>query len=460
MKKPFKNPYSFPPLSEKQWKQKIQYELQGEDYNEKMVWESPEGIKVKPFYHLDSRTQNLPDAKEKRLNWNIAANIYWKDSAPSSISKKQKHGVNSFILHLEEGELSIDELLASDTNLFLQGSLTSFETLLKDASKFKRNTSSFSILLDPISQLVQTGNWFENQDKDIAKTIRLATAFKEIGIKNTIRIDATIYQNAGANIVQELAYTTAHAFEYLQQIDPKLVEFPIFKIAIGGNYFFEIAKLRAIRILWALIAKEYKLSADCHIIAQPSRRNKTLYGHHNNMVRTSLEHLAAINGGANTICPQPYDFLFRSKNDYSEDLAINQLLMLQHESYLNEVSPPANGTYYLESLTEQLSQKALQLFKQIEAGGGLIKQLVTGTLQRKIKESVQKQQRLFDQKEHILVGSNEFMDTTELMFDKMKINPFRNSNPRKTLVEPLLPIRLAEKWELSKLKQEGWKPSF
>lgn len=450
----------FASISEKQWKQKIQYELQGEDYNEKMVWESPEGIKVKPFYHPDSCTHNLPDAKEKTLDWNIAASIYWKDNAPPHTSIKQKHGIDSFILHLEEGELSIDDILESDTNLFLQGSPTSFEILLKNASKFNGNPSFFSILLDPISQLVKTGNWFENQNKDIAQTEQLATRFKDLGIKNTILIDATIYQNAGANIVQELAYATAHAFEYLQHLDPKLVEFPVFKIAIGGNYFFEIAKLRAIRILWALIAKEYSLSADCHIIAQPSRRNKTLYGHHNNMVRTSLEHMAAINGGADTICPQPYDFLFRRKNDYSQGLAIKQLLMLQHESYLNQVCPPANGTYYLENLTEQLSQKALQLFKQIEAGGGLIKQLVTGTLQRKIKESAQRQQHLFDQKELILVGSNEFTDTKELMFDKMEINPFRNSNPRKTLIEPLLPTRLAEKSELSKLKQEGWKPSF
>lgn len=450
----------FARISEKQWKQKIQYELQGEDYNEKMVWESPEGIKVKPFYHLDSCTHNLPDAKEKILNWNIATNIYLKNSTSSSISKKQKQGIDSFILHLEEGELSIDEILESETNLFFQGPPTSYEILLKDASMFKSTPSLFSVLLDPISQLINTGNWFENQHKDIVQTEKIATTFKELGFKNTILIDATIYQNAGANIVQELAYTTAHAFEYLQQLNPKLVEFPVFKLAIGGNYFFEIAKLRAIRILWSLIAKEYSLSADCHIIALPSRRNKTLYGQHNNMVRTSLEHMAAISGGANTISPQPYDFLFRRKNDYSEGLAINQLLILKHESYLNKVSPPSNGTYYLESLTEQLSQMALQLFKQIEAGGGLIKQLVTGTLQRKIKESAQKQQRLFDQKELILVGSNKFLDTSELMSDKMEINPFRNSNPRKTLTEPLLPTRLAEKWEFSKLKQEGWKPSF
>ena len=86
--------------------------------------------------------------------------------------------------------------------------------------------------------------------------------------------------------------------------------------------------------------------------------------------------------------------------------------------------------------------------------------MVTGTLQRKLKESAQKQQRLFDKKEHILVGSNEFMDSRELMFDKMEINPFRNPNPRKTLIEPLPPLRLAEKWELAQLKQEGWKPTI
>ena len=340
MKKPFTHPSSFPPLPEKQWKQKIQYELQGEDYNKKMVWESLEGIKVKPFYHPDSSSQNQAYSNPKKLDWNIAVNIYGKNNALLNISKKQKHGVNSFILHLKEGEISLEEILENDTNFFLQGSLTSIEFLLNATSIFNSKPSSFSILLDPISQLVQTGNWFENQHKDIAQTEKLATKFKELSFKNTILIDATTYQNAGANIVQELAYSTAHAFEYLQHLDPKLVEFPVFKVAIGGNYFFEIAKLRAIRILWALIAKEYNLSADCHIIAQPSRRNKTLYSHHNNMVRTSLEHMAAINGGANTICPQPYDFLFRRKNDYSDGLAINQLLMLQHESYLNEVPPP------------------------------------------------------------------------------------------------------------------------
>src|SRR5690606_2264994 len=139
--------------------------------------------------------------------------------------------------------------------------------------------------------------------------------------------------NAGANCVQQLAYTLAHANEYLnrfsvEEIPPLKNSLMTVKMAVGGNYFFEIAKLRALRILWAMLAPEYHLPTELHILAVPSKRNKTLYDYNVNMLRTTTECMSAVLGGANAIGNLPYDVLYHKSNEFGERIARNQLLVL------------------------------------------------------------------------------------------------------------------------------------
>ncbi len=123
------------------------------------------------------------------------------------------------------------------------------------------------------------------------------------------------------------------------------------------------------------------------------------------MLRTTTECMSAILGGADAVSNLAYDALYHKDNEFGDRFSRNQLLVLKHESYFDKVANPADGSYYIENLTQQLSEKALALFKDIEVNGGFITQLIEGTIQRKIQESASKEQELFDSGKEILLGN-------------------------------------------------------
>ena len=227
-----------------------------------------------------------------------------------------------------------------------------------------------------------------------------------------------------------------------------------FNLATGPNYFFEIAKIRALRKLYATLAKEYNLNETCHIIATPTKRNKTLYDYNVNLLRSTTECMSAILGGADTVCNMPYDALYHKSNEFGERISRNQLLILKHESYFDAVSNPSDGTYYIENLTDELAEKALQLFKEIEKGGGFLQQLKEGTIQKKIKESAEKEQQLFDSCELKLLGTNYHPNKIDRMKDDLELFPFVKHNPVKPLIVPIIGRRIAEKVEQERISNE------
>lgn len=232
------------------------------------------------------------------------------------------------------------------------------------------------------------------------------------------------------------------------------MEEPVFLISTGSEYFFEIAKIRALRHLWELLAQAYGFSGKCKIIASPTLRNKTLYDYNTNMLRTTTESMAGILGGADLICNLPYDALYHNENDFAARIARNQLLLLRHESYFSSVSNPADGSYYIESLTDQLGQKALELFKTIEKGGGFLSQLQAHTIQKKIIESAEKEQKAFDKGDRILVGTNKYPNTEDRMQEILEKNPFRTMRKVQTRIAPILAKRLSESNERKRLEDE------
>jgi methylmalonyl-CoA mutase len=228
----------------------------------------------------------------------------------------------------------------------------------------------------------------------------------------------------------------------------------VLEIAVGTNYFFEIAKLRAIRLLFNLIVKEYNQNWNCHLVVTPTKRNKTLYDYNVNMLRTTTECMSAILGGADTIANLPYDALYHKDNEFGDRIARNQLLILKNESYFDKVNNPSDGSYYIESLTQQLADKALVLFKDIEANGGFLKQLNEGIIKRKIQESADKEQDLFDSGKEILLGTNKHANKDDRMKHDLELYPFVKIKPRKTLITPIIEKRLAEKIEQERLEKE------
>jgi methylmalonyl-CoA mutase len=445
----------FEPVSSKQWKQQIQYELKGADYNDTLVWESPEGIKVKPFYHGDESEIKL-ESTAKNKTFSILQNIFVHDLKKSNerALNTLNRGAESIRFTIENESIVIEELMQNlplgNIQYFFYLPFLSIDFVNKIIDFATKNNANISLQIDPIGQLAKEGNWFENLDKDFDKLNNIAS-------KSTIpflNINSGIYQNAGANMVQQLAYTLAHANDYFNRI-PNLNQPITIEVAVGTNYFFEMAKLRALRLLFNTLAKEYNLNFDCHIIVTPTKRNKTLYDYNVNMLRTTTECMSAILGGADSIANLPYDALYHKDNEFGDRIARNQLLVLKHESYFDKVNNAADGAYYIESLTEQLAEKALLLFKDIEANGGLITQLIEGNIQKKISESAAKEQELFDSGKEVLLGTNKYPNKNDKMKDDLELYPFVKQNPRKTLITPIIEKRVAEKLEQERLSQEA-----
>ncbi|MGB1308289.1 MAG: methylmalonyl-CoA mutase subunit beta [Oceanihabitans sp.] len=441
----------FNTISSKQWKQKIQADLKGADYNDTLISETNEGIAIKPFYHADEFEEQHFKINTPK-SWSICQSIYVFDV---NLSNKKaidalKNGAESILFIIPNSSISVTELLQ---NIDLETAIFYFQLQFLDAT-YVKTIKSFAakaeILTDIIGNLAKTGNWFTNLKEDHIQQDSI------VKITNSLSINVSLYQNAGATIVQQLAYAIAQLNEYLNHLEntnSKTLQLN-FKVSVGTNYFFEIAKLRALRLLCNTLVLEYNINANCHIIATPSKRNKTIYDYNTNMLRTTTECMSAILGGADSICNLPYDSIYHKDNNFGERIARNQLLVLKHESYLDMVENAAEGTYYIEKLTRQLAEKALAIFKDIEANNGFLNQLKEGTIQRKIKESTSKEQEQFNAGEITLLGTNKHPNKNDKMKDELEIYPFVKTNIRKTIIEPIIEKRLGETLEQERLKNE------
>jgi methylmalonyl-CoA mutase len=450
----------FESVSSKAWKQKIQVDLKGADYNDTLIWKTYDGIDVKPFYHAD-QFEDFPDISNTQVTqWKVCETINVTDckAANAKAHDVLKRGAESIHFSLNTATVDIDQLLKDiDTNLTpIDLSYNTFsQKELDDLLNLdKASFSKMYVHFDCIGHLGKTGNWFSNLKSD--------HQYLEALVKHTnqLSVDLSHYQNAGATNVQQLAYALAHVNEYLNHLDQTLSSDKkrsltvTFKVSVGSNYFFEIAKLRALRQLWASLAAAYSFNTQCRIISTPSKRNKTIYDYNVNMLRTTTECMSAILGGSDVISNLAYDAIYHKDNEFGSRIARNQLLVLKHESYFDKVNNPADGTYYIETLTEQLAEKALELFKNIESGGGFLHQLKEGIIQRKIKESAAVEQADFDAGKLVLLGTNKHPNSEDRMKNDLEISPFLETEARKTLIEPIIEKRLSEQLEMNRLNDE------
>ena len=450
---------NFREVSAKEWKHKIQYDLKGKEYNDEVVWDSPEGIKVKPFYHADDFLEQNNVINAESRTWKIGQVIYAGNAimANEAALKKLKKGAEAIRFVIPSDKIKVNTLLndidLNNVQVYLEMQFLSkdyISNILEDVTV----TNNIRFQIDPIGHLSRTGNWYQSLSSDLE-------VFNElIQLKSSkfVSVDLALYENAGANMVQQLAYALSHANEYLNQFHEnrsieKLKEIE-FKVAVGGNYFFEIAKIRALRKLWELLAGEYQVMPNCHITAMPSKRNKTIYDYNLNMIRTTTECMSAVLGSADVVFNLPYDSVYKKDNDFAERIALNQLVLLKEEGFFDKVENPAEGSYYIETITNQLAEKALVLFKSIEKDGGFLCQLKNHSIQNRIVESAKKQQESFSAKKTVLVGTNAFQSKEDVMDGELEIYPFLKRNPRKTLITPIIETRLAEELEKNRLGHE------
>ncbi len=442
----------FEEISPSAWKQKIQVDLKGADYNDTLLYTTNEGITIKPFYTKEDRT-NLKVSATQKTSYNICQTILILDEkeANSLAIDALKRGANSiqFIANKKFDYKTVLNQINFNENIvyfkinFLDASF------IKEVDTFINHKNKF-FQTDILGNLAESGNWHVSLKEDTQKINEIINS-----VDNSISISGDLYENAGANIVQQLAYMLAHATEYINIFGDKISNKLHFEISVGTNYFHEIAKLRAFKLLWKSLLNHFKLEGkEVHIFAKPTLRNKTIYDYNVNMLRTTSECMSAILGGATTISNVSYDEIFDVKNEFGERISRNQLLILKEESGFEQANDFANGSYYIDTLTEQMAQKALAIFKQIEKGGGFLKQLREGIIQRKLKESATKEETQFLNNELILLGTNLQPNKDNLMYDKLVLDPFLKQRNIKTLFPPINRKRLSEKLEQQRLKEE------
>ena len=447
----------FSPITEKAWKQKIQVDLKGADYNETLIWESPEGINVKPFYTSEDLGLETSLQKLKPVKWRIGQLLLagGKSYNAEDFEEILKEGVEALVIRVDDPaslkELLLEENALAQQKIYLETINIDPEEVINWLSSREVESEQLIVLTDIIGHLAGSGNWFKGMEEDFKS---LKSLLGSEATSKVVAVDISCYQNAGANRVQQLAYGLAHAKEYLDKCDADGLSHISFKLSVDSNYFFEIAKLKALRILWQKLLDQEDKDIGIDILAHPSLRNKSIYDYNVNMLRTATECMSAILGGADTIFNLPYDYVYHESNEFAERIARNQLLILKNESYFQHVDNVASGSYYIESLVEEMVNKSWELFEQIQAGGGFLNQLKQHKIQQKIKASSQKQQDAFDKGEEVLVGSNKYPNESDRMTDQLQKDPFLKKRIQKTLIEPIMEKRLAESLEQNRLDHE------
>jgi methylmalonyl-CoA mutase len=476
---------SFPAVTDEAWRDQITKDLKGADYNKKLVWRAYETIAVKPYYRLSDLPEScksdpavpgqfpyLRSTKTRNNDWQVREDIYSSDpkAAAHAARAAVAGGAASvgFITRYEKDHIkytaidSAEAMLTLIEGLDLEATAINFDAELQGPAVLDLFTEALqkkgilgqtvkgALDYDPISALCKYG--FTMGDKKVisrrvAETVQRAKA--AVPGFTPLTVQSSYFHDAGASAVEELAFTLSSAVEYLNLMTDAGIALDTaisslsFKFSIGSNYFFEIAKLRAARKLYAkLIAAFGPLDQSLTAIrmtAQTGRWNKTLFDPHTNMLRTTTEAMAAALGGCDEIAVLPYDFLYAEPSDFSYRIARNTQLMLKHESGFDKVIDAAGGSYYLETLTEELLNKAYDLFMQCEEQGGFIAAFERGFIKDKI-EAVRAQKLKNTQlRREVFLGTNQFPIVGERFHDQRNLLKVQASDPQSSFIKKLYP---------------------
>jgi methylmalonyl-CoA mutase len=377
-----------------EWKNKLIDDLGLEKYNT-LFSKSIEDVVISPFYTENNQPLNLliPD------QWNILGEVKEMKfiEACNEINGFLKNDINHITLNNSpklDTKKIIEKFNNSDVSFFIK---TDFAN---DLDKFKNN--SHLIIFE---QRLENDKILELQDIDNKN-------FK-------ININSASVRNKGANIIQEIAFILSLANEYLNRYGSKIAKHISFELTQASNYFFEISKIQVLRILWSIITNEHGQQIDDTIITSiPSLRNKTIKNYNNNIIRSTSECISGILGGCNFIKSIPYDSLFNEKNEFSQRIMNNQLLILKNETHLDKVSNAIEGCYYINDLIRNISEKSLFLFKKIEKNGGYLESHKNGFIKEQIEQSNRLENSFYDLNKNILVGFNKYIDDSKIISEE------------------------------------------
>jgi len=445
----------FPPVSTTEWEEKIHKDLKGGDYEKRLVWDTQEGFRVKPYYrkedlaeieYLDSTPGSFPFVRGLNSggnDWIVRQDIHTKDAgeanriAVDAINRGARSvGFNTKeLLAKDQTGLMLDGIDPEVTEIHLFGSrsypltVSLFMNEL-DQRKVNKELVRGSLNFDPLGYLLAHGDFYISEENGFEEAVYLLSQLKnELPGFHVITVNGHRFQDAGSTLVQELAFSLAAGNEYLarltaarfspDEIAPRIT----FSFALGPGYFMEIAKLRAARLLWSGIVEQYKPenpdSCAMHIHCVTARWNKTIYDPYVNMLRTTTEGMSGALGNASSISILPFDIPYEEPTGFAERIALNQQLIFKEESHLDKVADPAAGSYFIENMTNSMAIHAWNLFKEVEEKGGIIECIKTGFIQDAIAASRNRKEKEVTQKKILVLGTNQYPNTTETMQDKV-----------------------------------------
>lgn len=446
----------FPPVSTQEWMDKIQVDLKGADYEKKLVWKTNEGFKVKPFYRQEDleglkTTDGLPGQypylrgiKKDDNTWFIRQDIRVDDPAEANAKALDilNKGIDSLGFHVPAKALDADFIRTLLKDICCECIELNFTTCQRHTLQLAELLVAYfkekgydpekiqgSVNFDPISKKLQKGKDLSGIVAKGAELVKVLAPFPKL---RCIAVNSLKLNNAGAYIYQELGYALAWGNYYLNALVEAGIPVDLaarkikFNFGISSNYFMEIAKFRAARMLWADIVKAYGPTEECACKmvahAETSTFNLTLFDAHVNLLRTQTEAMSAAIAGVNSITVTPFDKVYETPNEFSERIARNQQLLLKEEAHLNRIVDAAGGSYYIENLTVAIAQQAWNLFLETEDAGGMLAAIQQGTVQDTVNASNKARHEAVSKRKEILLGTNQYPNFSERAEGKMPVS--------------------------------------
>lgn len=493
----------FPKISTKEWKDKIVTDLKGADYEKKLVWRTPEGFNVQPFYRQEdlkglkttvSAPGQFPYVRGTRENneWAIRQNICACENARKANKKALEvlnKGITSLGFCLDADKLNYHFIKVLLNGIDARAIAINFNICPCKAPELANILVRYygrcgydfkavygSINVDPMKQMLLKGKNLSREEV-AERLVATVNAAKTLVNYRVVGVNSIILNNSGAYCAQELAYALAWGAEYMTMMTEAGVPNYLaardirFNMGIGGNYFMEIAKFRAARLLWAKIVEAYKApifttalknAAKMNVSATTSRFNMTVFDAYVNLLRSQTETMSAALAGVDEIVVTPFDVTYEQPTDFAERIARNQQLLLKEEAHFDKVVDPAAGSYYLENLTASIAAEAWKQFLAIQEEGGLFEMIKAGKVQDAVAANLKTRLADVAKRKEVLLGSNQFPNFNEKAAKKIKANQCCAGKaccnaPAANEIKTLPVARAAEEFETLRLETEGAK---
>ena len=448
--------------TKQEWLDKIGVDLKGADFQKRLVWKTPEGFSVQPFYQRDdveklSTPYAMPGEfpfvrgnKKDDNTWYIRQEIKADDAKAANAKALDilNKGIDSLSFDIPGDSVSPEfiETLLKDIycdcvelnfNTCKRHSVELAEILVAYFEKkgYDKEKIVGSIDWDPMDKILNGKPIDHILNVMSTYAVPLVNTLKDYPNFRCITVNAITLNNKGAYCMQELGYALAWGNEYMQQltdagIDATLAAKKIkFNMGISENYFMEIAKFRAGRMLWAEIVKQYEPKCDCAcqmiVNAITTEYNMTIFDAYVNLLRSQTETMSAALAGVHSIVVTPFDAAYETPDDFSERIARNQQLLLKEECHFNTVVDPSAGSYYIETLTESLAKEAWKLFLSVEEKGGFLEAIKSNAIQDDIDATNAKRHTLAAQRREFILGTNQFPNFNEKSEGKKPLNNTR-----------------------------------